>query len=82
MATKERYIVEWNGDNYQSVFPSAQSQLSQLHTTIDDAIDYMVNECGIDRAVIEATGTVCDRCGIGIRQSGADHTCGSCGRLV
>lgn len=44
----EGYFVQDNGDNYQSVFHSHESELSQLHTTIKDAVDYMVNECNIN----------------------------------
>jgi hypothetical protein len=50
--TKQGYYVEFNGEFYQSVFPQSQSELSQLHTSIDDAIDYFVNECAIDRNLI------------------------------
>lgn len=43
---KEGYYVEHNGDCWQSVFPEGESQLSQLHTSIDEAISYMVGQCG------------------------------------
>lgn len=36
----EGYFVEWNGECYQSVFPSSESELSQLHVTVEDALDY------------------------------------------
>lgn len=36
----EIYTVEFNGDCYQSVFPSAEAELSQLHRTMQDALDY------------------------------------------
>lgn len=37
---EEIYCVEWNGEVYQSVFPSAESHLSQLHTSTEDALSY------------------------------------------
>lgn len=42
------HFVEHNGDCWQSVFPIEHSHKSQLHTTTKDAIDYMVDECGVD----------------------------------
>ena len=39
-ALAEIYTVEFNGDCYQSVFPSAEAELSQLHRTMQDALDY------------------------------------------
>ncbi len=45
--TKETYAIEWNGDHWQSVFPSADSHLSQNHNTIQDAYDYMTVENGV-----------------------------------
>lgn len=36
----EVYCVERTGDIYQSVFPSEESELSQLHSTLQDALDY------------------------------------------
>lgn len=36
----EVYCVECVGDIYQSVFPSAESELSQLHSTVQDALAY------------------------------------------
>lgn len=42
----EGYYVEHNGDCWQSVFPKAEAHLSQCHATVEDAVDYMVNECG------------------------------------
>lgn len=40
MNSPEIYAVEWTGDCYQSVFPSAEAELSQLHTSVQDALDY------------------------------------------
>jgi len=37
----ERYWVEHNGDCWQSVFPEEQAELSQLHETVQDAIEYI-----------------------------------------
>ena len=42
--TKEGYFVEWQGDNWQSVFPSHQSDFSQLHVTFKDALVW-IQEC-------------------------------------
>ncbi len=50
---EEVYCVEHNGDCWQSVFPSDQAELSQLHVTVDDAISYMTKERGISIDVIE-----------------------------
>lgn len=53
VGSSEGYFVEHNGDTFQSVFPSAEAAKSQLHTTVPDAINYMVEECGIDRNKIK-----------------------------
>lgn len=37
----EGYYVEWNGDCWQSVFPTSLAECSQLHSTVDDACLYM-----------------------------------------
>jgi len=37
---KEGYYIEWNGDFWQSVFPRALADLSQLHSTVADARAY------------------------------------------
>ena len=50
---EEGYFVEWNGDQWQSVFPSSESNHSSLHTSVDDALFYMVDELGIPRDDIE-----------------------------
>ena len=50
---KQGYFVEHNGDCWQSVFPANEANKSQLHTTIIDALDYMVQECGIRRTQIQ-----------------------------
>jgi Fe-S cluster assembly scaffold protein SufB len=36
----EIYCVEWDGEFYRSVFPAAESELAELHTTVEDALDY------------------------------------------
>ncbi len=43
----ENYYVEFTGEFYQSVFPKNESDKSQLHTTKQDAIDYIVQESGV-----------------------------------
>ncbi len=43
----EIYAIEWNGDNWQSVFPSKESEKSQLHPSVQAAYDYIRHECGI-----------------------------------
>jgi hypothetical protein len=48
----EGYFVEYNGECWQSVFPSCYADMSSLHLTIDDALDYMTNECGVDLNLI------------------------------
>ena len=45
--SEEGYFIEWTGDNYQSVFKTHEADKSQLHTTIQDAFDYMAGDCGI-----------------------------------
>lgn len=50
---KEGYFVEWNGECFQSVFPSPEAAKSKLHTCVADALDYMTDECGVDPEVIE-----------------------------
>lgn len=52
---KEGYFIEWNGEGWQSVFPSNEASKSQLHTDIVDAIYYMVKECDVDRRKIFVT---------------------------
>lgn len=41
------YVIEWDGEHYQTVAPREHSELSQLHTTLDDAFAYLVIENGI-----------------------------------
>ena len=36
----EGYFIEYNGDYWQSVFPSAEAEFSQLHTSVEDALAY------------------------------------------
>jgi hypothetical protein len=47
LRTTEGYYVEHNGDCWQSVFPSKEARQSALHTTVDDALTYMIEECGV-----------------------------------
>ncbi len=37
----ESFVLEWNGEYWQSVFPSQLSEYSQLHYDILDAAKYM-----------------------------------------
>jgi len=46
---KQGYYIEFTGEFYQSVFPENESDKGGLHTTIEDAIDYMVLDCNIDK---------------------------------
>lgn len=48
----ELYFIEFNGEHYQSVFPTEQADLSELHISLDEAFSYMVNECNIDVILI------------------------------
>lgn len=41
------YAIEWNGEYYQSVFPSDKAEHSALHISVMDAIDYLHDEHGI-----------------------------------
>ncbi len=49
---KEIYAIEWNGDEWQSVFKSHESEKSQLHTTLQDAFLYMTQECRITEDIV------------------------------
>jgi hypothetical protein len=46
------YFIEWNGDCWQSVFPEHEAHYSQLHESVADALDYMVNEHKVNRELI------------------------------
>lgn len=48
LKSTEGFYLEFHGEQWQSVFPEELSEHSQLHTTLDDGLDYMVNECGVD----------------------------------
>lgn len=52
----EIYCIEHNGDCWQSVFPTREAHLSQLHVTIEDALAYMVGECNIPKDEIYLPG--------------------------
>lgn len=57
MSTQSKgYFVERNGHGWQSVFPEKEAECSQLHATVEDAIDYMVNECGVVWEHVEIKG--------------------------
>ena len=49
---EEIYAIEWNGDFWQSVFKSNESQKSELHTSIMEAFDYMKYSCGIKENIV------------------------------
>lgn len=44
----EGYFIEFNGEHYQSVFPTKDAESSQLHINLDEAFFYMVEECGVE----------------------------------
>ena len=41
MDSFECFAIEWNGDCWQSVFPTKWAEHSQLHTTVQDAAEYI-----------------------------------------
>lgn len=47
MSRPEGYYIEHNGDCWQSVFPAAEAEKSQLHPDPMDAFNYMHIECGV-----------------------------------
>lgn len=49
--SKEIYAVEWNGDFWQSVFPSHESEKSETHTSKEEAIEYMRAGCGVTKPI-------------------------------
>lgn len=50
---KEGYFIEWNGEHYQSVFPSNEAENSELHTTLNDALYYMTQVKKVDKKLIK-----------------------------
>ncbi len=52
----EIYCIEFNGDEYQSIFPTDHAEKSQLHSTVHDALEYMIDECGIPKDKISWEG--------------------------
>lgn len=40
-AKSECFAIEWNGDCWQSVFPTKYAEHSQLHATVQDAAEYI-----------------------------------------
>lgn len=50
---EEGYFVEFNGEFYQSVFPTKESEKSQLHYDLVDALNYMTLECEVDLNLIK-----------------------------
>lgn len=50
----EGYFVEWDGEYYRSVFPSSEAELAQLHTTVEDALEYFAEvKPGVHVEVLE-----------------------------
>ena len=43
----QNYYIEFTGDSFQSVFPEDESDKSQLHTALQDAVEYMFQESGV-----------------------------------
>ena len=43
---RQGYYVVDNDDHYQSVFPEKDSELSQLHSSAEDAIEYIHEVAG------------------------------------
>lgn len=46
---KQGYFIEFTGEYYQSVFPKNEADKGALHTTLEDAVDYMVLDCNINK---------------------------------
>lgn len=49
---EHKYYIEFTGEHYQSVFPENESELSQIHTTITEALDYMF-KCGVKEITVK-----------------------------
>jgi hypothetical protein len=49
----QNYYIEFTGECYQSVFPEEESDKSQLHTTLQDAVQYVFQESGIYPTIIK-----------------------------
>ena len=49
------YFIEWNGELFQSVFPSKDSHLGQLHVSIEEALIYMREELKIKDVITIVT---------------------------
>jgi hypothetical protein len=47
----EKYYLEYNGEQWQSVFPTKEAENSQLHNTLKDGIEYF-RELGINNPII------------------------------
>ncbi len=59
----EGYFIEKRGDEYQTVFPEAESDCSQVHESIEDALGYF-KELGITFTILQLHGVqhVCPAC--------------------
>ena len=45
-------LREWDGEFYKSVFPSHEAEYCQCHTTIDDAVDWIIEAVGSVRITV------------------------------
>jgi hypothetical protein len=57
------YIDRLSADEYQTVFPQEQSDLSQIHATVSDALEYFASS-GVRWKSIELVGVsvICPEC--------------------
>lgn len=56
MSAAVGYYIEWNGDCWQSVFPRNELELSELHTSVEDARAYFAEvKPGITPIIIPRT---------------------------
>ena len=44
---QQGYFVEFTGEYFQSVFPEHESDVSQLHDTAQNAVNYIVQQTGV-----------------------------------
>lgn len=51
---EHRYFIEFDGKRkYLSVFPLGEEHLNRTHKTIPEALDYMINERGINEITVK-----------------------------
>jgi hypothetical protein len=46
---EKKYFIEYNGENWQSVFPEIESEKSNVHNNVSDAWNYMTDEVGTNK---------------------------------